>query len=403
MAPSSQKHLLGMDVLTAARMRISRIFDDFSRICVSFSGGKDSTAMLHLVMNEAARRSRKVGVLFIDWEAQYKLTIQHIESCFAKYADLIEPYWVALPLVTTNACSSIEPEWTCWEPSRRDAWVRQPPEGAIADEGFFPFYRHAMTFEEFVPEFGKWYGQGEPSACFVGIRTAESLNRWRTLSCDKGMHADLRWTTAFPGGAVNAYPIYDWAVEDIWSYFSKEKKPYNHVYDLMHKAGLTLSQMRICEPYGDEQRKGLWLYHILEPETWGKVVARVAGAHHASLYAKECGNVMGNTTITKPAGHTWQSFSRLLLDTMPPKTAEHYKDKFSVWRHWYNVRNIEIVDELPDDTSSDDKPSWRRLCKVLLKNDYWCKALCFSPTKAAARENYRQLMRKRRETWGLTW
>ena len=25
--------------------------------------------------------------------------------------------------------------------------------------------------------------------------------------------------------------------------------------------------------------------------------------------------------------------------------------------------------------------SWRRICKVLLKNDYWCKGLSFSQTK----------------------
>jgi predicted phosphoadenosine phosphosulfate sulfurtransferase len=26
--------------------------------------------------------------------------------------------------------------------------------------------------------------------------------------------------------------------------------------------------MRICEPFGPEQRQGLWLYHVIEPERW---------------------------------------------------------------------------------------------------------------------------------------
>ena len=43
------KKYLGIDVLTAARQRISKVFDDFPRIYVSFSGGKDSSVMLHLV------------------------------------------------------------------------------------------------------------------------------------------------------------------------------------------------------------------------------------------------------------------------------------------------------------------------------------------------------------------
>jgi predicted phosphoadenosine phosphosulfate sulfurtransferase len=51
-----QKRGLGIDVLTAARQRVSLVFDDFERVAVSFSGGKDSTVLLHLVMEEAVRR-----------------------------------------------------------------------------------------------------------------------------------------------------------------------------------------------------------------------------------------------------------------------------------------------------------------------------------------------------------
>ena len=54
--------------------------------------------MLHLVMQEAMTRGRKVGVLFVDLEAQYKMTIDYVRSEFARYADHIEPYWVALPI-----------------------------------------------------------------------------------------------------------------------------------------------------------------------------------------------------------------------------------------------------------------------------------------------------------------
>jgi predicted phosphoadenosine phosphosulfate sulfurtransferase len=260
-----------------------------------------------------------------------------------------------------------------------------------------------MTFEEFVPEFGEWFGDGSRSMNFVGIRTAESLNRWRTIFASKGTHKKYQWTTRCAPNSYNAYPLYDWAVEDVWTYFGTSKKPYNPIYDRMHRAGLTLSQMRICEPYGDEQRRGLWLYHVLEPETWGKVVARVAGANSASLYAGESGNILGNRTISKPPHHTWESFAKLLLDTMPPETAEHYRDKFSVWRRWYEVRGQEIADELPNDIGAEDLPSWRRLCKVLLRNDYWCKTLCFSPTKADGRTRYHALMKRRRDQWGISW
>ena len=394
---------LGIDVLTAARQRIAWIFDNVPRIYVSFSGGADSTTMLHLVMEEAQRRGRRAGVLFVDWEAQYQLTIAHTQTLFERYADSIDPHWVALPLRTTNATSVYEPEWTCWEPSKRDLWVRQPPANAITDSAHYPFYTDNMTFEEFVPAFGHWYAQGQLCACFVGIRADESLNRWWALAReDKATLDGKAWTTWTGRHTYNAYPIYDWKRADIWTYHGRHPdRAYNPVYDRMHQAGLTLSQMRICEPYGDEQRRGLWLYQIIEPGTWGRVVARVAGANSGALYAGEMGNVMGNIKIVLPVGHTWQSFAMFLLASMPPSTAEHYRNKIAVWLRWYQQRGMEIADELPKDTGAEDMPSWRRVCKMLLKNDYWCKTLCFAPTKTGAYDRYRALMKRRRAQWNL--
>lgn len=401
---------LGISVLEAARQRIEWVFDTFPRLYLSFSAGKDSTVMFHLVMEEASKRNRNVGVLFIDWEAQYKLTINHAQECFEMYADLIEPYWVCLPFLTTNACSQFEPEWICWEDGKQERWVRDIPEGTISDYQHFPFYTYAMTFEEFIEEFGHWYSQGQLTACFVGIRSGESLNRWRTIAGHgvKWQNEDgtLRNYTNYHSQTLyNVYPIYDWRAEDIWTYHGKFGKPYNKLYDRMHQAGLSLHQMRICEPYGDEQRKGLWLYQIIEPETWGKVVARVAGANTGSLYAREAGNVMGNLKVSKPEGRTWREFAQLLLASMPPKTAEHYKNKISVWANWYCTHQgytfDTIPDELPDDTGSKDKPSWRRICKMLLKNDYWASLLCFSPNKSKSYEKYQKIMERRRSQWGF--
>lgn len=392
---------LGINVMEAAQGRIRALFDRFDKISVSFSGGKESTALLHLVMAEAIRRSRTVTVLFIDWEAQYKLTIEHVRRCLWLYREHAEVQWVALPLKTTNACSQFEPEWICWDSEKRDLWVRELPVEAISDGSHFPFYSHGMTFEEFVPEWGKWFAGNSLSAITVGIRCDESLNRWRALFGHASRFEDWRWTTWKGIGAYNAYPIYDWKVSDIWTYFGQSGLPYNPIYDRMHQAGLTLSQMRICEPYGDEQRRGLWLYHVLEPETWPRVVARVAGANSGALYGAESGNVLGNRVISLPSGHTWQSFAGHLLSTMPPSTADHYKDKIAVWIAWYRHRGREIEDFVDDDTGSKDAPSWRRVCKMLLKNDYWCKTICFSPTKQTAYLKYKRMMEKRRRRWGI--
>jgi predicted phosphoadenosine phosphosulfate sulfurtransferase len=402
---AESKKPIGIDVLTAAKRRISAVFDDFPRVYVSFSGGKDSTVMLHLVMEEAIKRNRKVGVLFVDLEAQYKLTIDHILECFEMYKDHIEPYWVALPIHLRNAVSQYQPQWVCWEPEARESWVRTPPPIAITDQNYFPFYHYKMEFEEFVPEFGHWYGGGKLTACFVGIRSDESLNRWRTIATGKKQMFEGRcWTTWLGKGLYNIYPIYDWRTEDDWIYAAKSGKPYNRLYDRMYQAGLTIHQMRICQPYGDDQRKGLWLFHVIEPETWAKVVARVNGANQGALYAQETGNILGNIKISKPPGHTWESFAMLLLNSQPPHISEHYKNKIAVFLKWWQDRGYPfgIPDEAdPKEEAAKKVPSWRRICKALLRNDYWCKGLSFSQHKSEAYEKYLKLMKRRRQEWGL--
>jgi predicted phosphoadenosine phosphosulfate sulfurtransferase len=259
-----------------------------------------------------------------------------------------------------------------------------------------------MEFEEFTPEFGQWYSQNQPTACFVGIRTDESLNRYRTIgSGKKQSFGGRQWTTWLGGGVWNIYPIYDWRTEDVWTYYGKYRRPYNHLYDRMHQAGLTIHQARICQPYGDDQRKGLWLFQVIEPETWAKVVARVNGANQGAMYVRESGNILGYRNIAKPDHLSWKQFAEVLLESMPPPAAEHYRNKIAVFLHWYQERGYQ--DGIPDEGPAVDKsaPSWTRICKALLRNDYWCKGLSFSQHKTGAYEKYKKLMRRRREEWGL--
>lgn len=403
-----EKQYLTLNVLDAARERIAWTFDVFPRIYVSFSGGKDSTVMLHLVMTEAIRRGRKVGVLFVDLEGQYKLTIDHIQQCYDMYADHIEPFWCCLPIALRNAVSVFEPKWCAWQPGREADWIRQPPPMAITNHKQFPFFRYnakrPMEFEEFVPAFGEWYAQWKLTACFVGIRTSESLNRWRTIAGHGRKFEGRNWCGHVLKSLWNVYPIYDWTEPDLWAYHGKTHLPYNRLYDRMHQAGLTLHQMRICQPYGDDQRRGLWLFHIIEPETWARVVARVSGANQGALYAGKRGNILGNNTIELPEGHTWHSFADLLLATMPPPMAEHYKNKIAHFIHWYEDKGY--PDGIPDAADPEleraqKAPSWRRICKTLLRNDYWCKHIGFEMQKGTAHQEYLKRMTQRRNQWNI--
>lgn len=400
------KNPIGIDVLEAAKKRVYWTFDKFERIYLSFSGGKDSTVMLHLVADEARKRGRKIGIMIVDLEAQYQLTMMHIQRCVEEYSDIAELFWCCLPIHLRNAVSVYEPFWMCWDPDAKDAWVRPMPERAISDETHFPFFARGMEFEEFVPAFGEWYAQGKSCACFVGIRTDESLNRFRTIvQSKKEMFENVRWTSRVTEHCYNVYPIYDWSGSDIWVYHAKNPdRQYNRLYDLMHRAGVPMGLMRICQPYGDDQRRGLWLFHLVEPQTWAKVVSRVNGANGGALYIQEWGNINGYRGITKPAGHTWKSFAKLLVDSMPPKTREHYRNKITLFEKWWVDKGYPkgIPDEAAYEMEAARRaPSWRRVCKSLLRNDYWCKGLGFTQQRSTGYTKYLDLMKRRKREWGI--
>ncbi|MDR0726733.1 MAG: DUF3440 domain-containing protein [Rickettsiales bacterium] len=422
------------NVYEAAVDRINYIFKNFEKIYVSFSGGKDSGVMLSLVVDymRAHNITKKVGVLFIDLEGQYDLTIEYIKRELKKNEDLFEVFWVCLPLNLRNAVSVFEPFWTPWDLSQRDKWIREYPEfdGVITEENNpFPFFLKHMEFEQFVPEFGKWYANGKKTACLVGIRSDESFNRFRTIAMkNKEMLSNLNWTTKIFDyeELYNCYPIYDWKTEDDWIANAKMDWDYNQLYDMFYKAGVPLSSMRICQPYGDDQRIGLNLFRVIEPETWAKAVNRVSGANFGNIYA---GNrILGYRDVKLPPGHTWRSYTKLLLATLPKEIANNYINKFIKFITYWHRNGSPIPDKLlnmlpgeavilnktstrgrknkplmiyksiPDRVhiqleAQKAAPTWRRMAICILKNDQLCRSLSFTQTKRQ-REKMQTLLTK---------
>ncbi len=339
-------------------------------------------------------------MLIIDLEAQYKDTIQNLETLIEMYKDHIDLHWVCAEISLRNATSVFEPKWMCWDQTKEAQWVRPKPSLA-ADLTQYDFYQPGMEFEEFVPLFGEWYGGNEVSCAFVGIRADESLNRYKTVAIFRKEDTiqGTSWTTKMSDTCYNAYPIYDWKASDIWKYHSAyPSKPHNKVYDKMQMAGVPIKHQRLCQPYGDTQRRGLWLYSVLEPDTWSKLIARVIGANSYAVYAQETGNINGEGGITKPTNLTWEQYSKVLLRSLPRKTADHYAERIRKFFGGWTRRGYSVI---PDEVDRDVEnlhfaPSWRRVCRTLLRNDYWCKGLGMSQPKSEAYGKYLELKGKLR-------
>ena len=299
-----------------------------------------------------------------------------------------------MPLSLRNAVSVFEPRWICWEKAKKDKWVREMPEFAInEDNNIFPFFRYAMEFEEFVPEFEKWYQEKKGGMCgsFVGIRCDESLNRFRTIvSQKKDRLKDKPWTTRNKPlkNSYSIYPIYDYKTEDVWIATFNNNFEYNYVYELMYKNGLGIHQQRLCQPFGDDQKNGLDQYRAIEAENWDKLLKRVAGVNFGNIYCRT--SALGNIKSEKPQHLTWQEWALYLLESIGiynKKLEKHYAIKIKKFFKYWEEKcgcTLDMIEDEADKKMESLKivPSWRRVARALERNDFFLTRLSFGETKS---------------------
>lgn len=391
-----------INVYEAAMKRYEIMFSQMDHIYFSVSGGKDSSVMVQLAARKAREMGKRFSVLYIDLEAQYAATIDHIYTLIEEVQDVLDAwYWIALPLSLRNAVSVIQPKWICWDKKDKEKWVREMPDNPyVINEDTLPeewkswFFR-GMEFEEFILFFAEWFAEtyGGRIGAGIGIRSDESLNRFRTIvSESKVRYQDYSWTTQvqFHSKALpvyNFYPLYDWRTEDDWIAVAKFKLKFNQIYELMNKNGLSIHEQRLCQPYGDDQRNGLDQFRALEPETWEKVLHRVHGVNYGNIYART--SLLGNLKTMKPDFMSWEQYSVFLLESLglyAPELREHYYKKIKTFFAWYQkTEGLQVADIKEEEDlkleNAKKVASWRRIARAIERNDFWMKRLSFGQTK----------------------
>ena len=151
------KKYLEKNVLQATLERLEIIFSNFDNIYFSVSGGKDSSVMVQLANKVAKRKNKKFDVLYIDLEAQYKHTIEHINE-LKQLSQIRDFYHITLPIALRNAVSVLQPKWICWDEDSKKLWVREMPKDSINIRNCpFPWFKKGEEFEEFILQFAHWY------------------------------------------------------------------------------------------------------------------------------------------------------------------------------------------------------------------------------------------------------
>ncbi len=299
-------------------------------------------------------------------------------------------------------------------------------------------YRYRMHQEDLAKQFGRWYRMSHGNTrtvCLLGVRADESLQRYSGILNKKYGYQGECWISKQFKEVYAASPLYDWSISDIWHAYAKYGFDHNHIYDLFYMAGLKPSQMRVASPFNDSAKDSLNLYRVIDPEVWTKLVGRVHGANFGAIYGKS--KALAYRKLTLPEGHTWESYTKFLLATLPARLRNHYIKKFRTsiefWHkvgggleeetiqelidHGYKIkrngvsnytvmRNSRIIflEKIPDHTddirSSRDIPSWKRMCYCILRNDHTCRSMGFGLTREqqrqvdALRAKYKEVVKK---------
>ena len=418
------KNYLKKDVYTAANERIKIAFNDFDKVLVAFSGGKDSGVMLNLCYEYAKANGmlNKMAMYYEDYEGGYNLTAEYVERCFDRYEG-IEKYWLCLPIKARCSVSMFQTHWIPWDRNDRDIWIREYPNTPYLiteDNCPFEFEKGTSGFDTRIL-FSKWFSKTHgKTAVMVGIRADESLSRLATITSQhrKYTYNSLKYTKSVDENTVNFYPIYDWTTQDIWVANGKFEWDYNKLYDLFYQAGLSIDQMRVASPFHECGQATLKLFKVIEPQTWGRMVSRVNGVNFTGIYGGT--TAMGWNNIKKPDGFTWEQYAKFLIETLPSEAKERILyniDRLNLtWAKKGYGRNPEVIAQMeaegielehtgqiaknctkpkvyeivkrksgmPDDTEIPvfrKCPNWKGVCITILKNDFTCQYMGCSRTK----------------------
>lgn len=350
------------DVLTAVRKRISLLFDMYDNISLSFSGGKDSTALFHLVNTEAIKRNRKFILYFQDQEAEYQGTIDLVE--WAMSQPNVIPMWYQVPIFMTNAAS--QQQLFLWAWGEGEKWVREKHPLAI--------HKIDKKYPKRFHKFNLWVGQNlrklEGSCVsIVGLRAEESPDRRFVMF---GEDSELFWLRR-KNEPHKAYPIIDWRYTDVWKYLIENNLKYNKIYDKMYMLGGDLRTFRVSNLVHEKAFRCLTDLQELEPETYDKLEERLQGVHTAAIYGKE--NLVYSIKELPENFKTWKEYKDFLLSSIHPELKKIFEYQWSrfgdtddIGANKYMVKRILLCDWEGNITWSRDFEFNYTKDQILFKN-----------------------------------
>lgn len=342
---------LKINVVEATKKRIEWIFDNFDNIVVSISGGKDSTVLAYMALQEAHKRNRKIGIFFLDEEVVYQATVEQVRYIMNLYPENTIKLWYQLEFNLTNATSIDETQFKVWDLEKQDVWLRPKEEDSIKEPTWdvtkqtVANKKKGFGFYDALDNFQLTY---ENTAYLIGLRASESLNRWRAVIKNPGI-PNIYWSTKRPQGNFQMYPLYDWNFQDIWRFLYENNIRYSKIYDYQYKKGLGMKDMRVSSLIHERAFKSLVELPEFEPQTYDKLMARTKGIQVGNIYGKD--DLMLKCRKLPKNYDNWIQYRDFLLSTIKDESIKKIFEK----RFSKQLNNNYVA---------------RQQCRQLILNDY---------------------------------
>lgn len=264
-----------INVVQAAEIRIRNVFNNGLPVFMSFSGGKDSLCMAQLIFKLVQRGEidpAQLTVQFIDEEAIFPCIEAKVKEWRKKFLLMGAKFeWYCCEVKHFNCFNELSNDETfiCWDSTKQDVWVRQPPAFAIR--------RHKLlrpridAYQDFLPR------TCISGITITGIRTAESVQRLQNI-------ASMSRAGKSMTNKHQVFPIYDWTDKDVWLYLLREHVDIPDIYLYLWQSGTGRGQLRVSQFFSVDTAKSLVKINEYYPDLMDRVIQREPNAYLAALY-----------------------------------------------------------------------------------------------------------------------
>lgn len=296
---------VGLNVFDAAVERMKAVYANGHRVIISFSGGKDSMAILEVCIIAAAETNRlPVELCMRDEEIMLPGTFEYCERVAARKEVVF--HWLVPHHAISNVFNRSNPFWFTFDPRLApEQWVREPPPFAtMLEEGSV---ERMIIPERFPPP------EGKELIAVLGLRANESIVRAGGL-----------WSSGGYLTKINEYgtrlcrPVYDWNEGDVWKATADFKWDYNTAYNTLMKFGISRAKARIAPlTLSTAGIKDLQVAVKAWPRFFDRVCRRCQGVRTVAQYGlRAC-------TPQRRPGESWRdTFMRECIEEAPPFVRE---------------------------------------------------------------------------------